>query len=206
MYFEENDVRFLAGWEDKDAVPFIIYDGQLYFGKNGEAHYDVYEENGLWYEAKTQVKGRIWTTRKILVTWENLNSQQAKQIQNAYKSVLNIDITSYTLLADAAFFDIDDIVYAIPLKDFISQNLKESELPKVYERQEQLANMETDSEDETSRQFGWNGISGRLGKYLTTTWGDAVEHEDSPMVLSETELRTLVRKLVAERVYGSHCS
>ena len=61
--------------------------------------------------------------------------------------------------------------------------------------------MNSDSEDETTKQFGWNGVSGRLGKYLDTTWGDSVEHNKSPMVLSETEFKKLVRNLVSEAVY-----
>lgn len=205
-YFPQNDVRILANWGDKDAIPFIVINGKTYIGTPSQSHYDLYEQFDLSdYSDLTDVKGRIWTSRKIVVTWEDIPSQYAQQIQQAFQNQIGIPIQDYTFLSDASFFSDENVVYAMPMKDFVSANIYCSELPQLYQRQTRISSKKSDSEDETTRLFGWNGVSGRLGKYLDTTWGDSVERNNSHMVLSESEFRKLIRNLVSEAVYKTLC-
>ena len=121
-------------------------------------------------------------------------SYQAKLIVEAVKKRYNIDISNFWFLQDMSFIDSNENgVYAIPMNEFISKNICASDLSELYEQQE-TKNNKDDKEDDVTAQFAYNGVSGRLGKYLTTTWGDSLEHANKTVILTEEQLNNFVKK------------
>ena len=172
-----------ASYKDKDAIPFIILDGKFYHGKPEQSHFDLYIDYDLSeYSDLIDVTGRIWTDRKIVVTWENFDSWEAKKVVDGFKSA-GLDIGNYLYVCDVDFDGSGKgIVYAITMDDFVFKNMEAKDLPQMYERQERMTN---DYEDDETAQFAYSGVSGRLGRYLTTTWGDSVERDDLRVIVSE---------------------
>lgn len=171
-------------WMQRDAIPFAIFGGDVYIGNYEESHYDVFGRYDLFSKAGTvTVQGRIWTDKKIVATWENFTSGQAKIVIEAFKQQANLNINNYYFLSDVDFEGKGKgIVYGIPMGSFASMGIKATDLPRMYERQ---GNLPSGREKPEDAQFSYNGVSGRLGRYLTTTWGDSVERDDLCVIVSE---------------------
>lgn len=185
-----------ARWEDDNAIPFVVCtNNECFIGNKGEGHYEMCERINLTNYEAIDIKGRIWTEFKIMVTWENISSNDAKIIANAFKAKINLNILNYAFVCDSTFFDDgDDVVYEMPLKDFITSNIKASDIPSLYQRQEKIKGQ---NGSQKNAEFAYNGVSGNLGKYLSTVWGDSIEHANN------TTIEEKITKYDSDNVYAS---
>lgn len=192
VYFEELNKKIYADWREGDAIPFLLLQNKMIIGEPKGTHADLLESDE--YGDLVDVRGRLWFIKEVVVAWEDMMSYQAKLLVEAVKKRYKIDISNFWFLQDMSFINSNESnVYGIPMCDFISQNIYASELKELYQQQESKYK-KNDEEDEVSAQFAYNGVSGRLGKYLTTTWGDSVEHANKTVILTEEQLNNFVKK------------
>ena len=106
------------------AIPFIISYDRIYFGKNGNSHYDIEREfeeeygRAFPFDYSDELRGRLYHNDTLMLWGRNIPNESARKAyartKELFKQQADMDVSNYTV-----YFENNHWVFATTVREFV---------------------------------------------------------------------------------------